>query len=136
MPGMIDTHVHIYELGCTEWEGFESGSRALAAEGKNYIEHTFYGGWFREIYNVQELSDAGVVAYKCFMATCGSDLPGDFKNVDVYTLYEGLKRLVKLGHVLSIHAENAEIWNGKKALSKAKREILQSVENNQLFKIY
>lgn len=58
-------------------------------KGKTTYNILFMGRWFREIYNVQELSDAGVVAYKCFMATCGSDLPGDFKNVDDYTLYEG-----------------------------------------------
>ena len=33
MPGMIDTHVHISEPGRTEWEGFETGSKALAAGG-------------------------------------------------------------------------------------------------------
>lgn len=31
LPGMVDTHVHISEPGRTEWEGFETGSKALAA---------------------------------------------------------------------------------------------------------
>ena len=31
MPGMIDTHVHICEPGRTEWEGFITGTKALAA---------------------------------------------------------------------------------------------------------
>ncbi len=73
LPGMIDTHVHINEPGRTEWEGFETGSKALAAggtttyidmplnalpatatkealmqktkiaSGKNYIDYAFYG---------------------------------------------------------------------------------------------
>lgn len=33
MPGMIDTHVHICEPGRTEWEGFLTGTKALAAGG-------------------------------------------------------------------------------------------------------
>ncbi|MGG3432937.1 allantoinase AllB [Heyndrickxia coagulans] len=140
MPGMIDTHVHICEPGRTEWEGFESGTKALAAggtttyvdmplnalpattnrkalelklaaaQGKNYVDYALYGGLVPgNLENLQELSDAGVVAYKCFMATCGSDLPHDFRNVDDYTLYAGMKKLAELGHILSIHAENAEI---------------------------
>lgn len=140
MPGMIDTHVHICEPGRTEWEGFETGSKALAAggtttyvdmplnalpatttkkafdlkrsaaDGKNYVDYAFYGGLVPgNLQNLQELSDAGVVAYKCFMATCGTDLPDDFRNVDDYTLYAGMKKLAELGAILSIHAENAEI---------------------------
>ena len=33
MPGLIDSHVHINEPGRTEWEGFESATRAAAAGG-------------------------------------------------------------------------------------------------------
>src|SRR6266852_4106286 len=33
MPGLVDTHVHIDEPGRTEWEGFESATRAAAAGG-------------------------------------------------------------------------------------------------------
>ncbi|MBT2757393.1 allantoinase AllB [Mesobacillus foraminis] len=140
MPGMIDTHVHICEPGRTEWEGFVTGSKALAAggttcyvdmplnalpatvdrlslqlklssaEGKNYIDYALYGGLVPgNLEKLEELSEEGVVAFKCFMATCGSDLQNDFKNVDDYTLYMGMKKLADLGHVLSIHAENAEI---------------------------
>jgi len=39
LPGMVDTHVHISEPGRTEWEGFETGSKALAAGGTtSYVE--------------------------------------------------------------------------------------------------
>lgn len=140
MPGMIDTHVHNCEPGRTEWEGFVTGTKALAAggttcyvdmplnalpatttkqafdsklafaKGKNYVDYALYGGLVPgNVEELQELSDAGVVAFKCFMATCGSDLPDDFRNVDDYTLYRGMKKLAELGHMLSIHAENAEI---------------------------
>lgn len=33
MPGLIDAHVHLNEPGRTEWEGFESGTRAAIAGG-------------------------------------------------------------------------------------------------------
>jgi allantoinase len=33
LPGLVDTHVHINEPGRTEWEGFQSATRAAAAGG-------------------------------------------------------------------------------------------------------
>lgn len=33
LPGLIDTHVHLNEPGRTEWEGFESGTKAAASGG-------------------------------------------------------------------------------------------------------
>ncbi|MCB9163980.1 MAG: amidohydrolase family protein, partial [Flavobacteriales bacterium] len=33
MPGVIDAHVHINEPGRTEWEGFETATKAAAAGG-------------------------------------------------------------------------------------------------------
>ena len=39
MPGMIDAHVHLCEPGRTEWEGFVTGTKALAAGGTtSYID--------------------------------------------------------------------------------------------------
>ena len=36
-PGVVDTHVHVNEPGRTEWEGFESATRAAAAGGVTTI---------------------------------------------------------------------------------------------------
>ena len=33
LPGLVDSHVHINEPGRTDWEGFETGTRAAAAGG-------------------------------------------------------------------------------------------------------
>jgi allantoinase len=33
LPGLVDTHVHINDPGRTDWEGFETGTRAAAAGG-------------------------------------------------------------------------------------------------------
>ena len=37
LPGLVDTHVHVNEPGRTEWEGFESATRAAAAGGVTTI---------------------------------------------------------------------------------------------------
>jgi allantoinase len=37
MPGVVDSHVHINEPGRTEWEGFETATRAAAAGGVTTI---------------------------------------------------------------------------------------------------
>lgn len=85
MPGMIDTHVHISEPGREEWEGFETGSKSLAAGGttsyvemplnalpatinkealdlkleaainQNYVDYAFYGGLVPE--NLDKLKE-------------------------------------------------------------------------------
>ena len=33
LPGLVDTHIHINEPGRTDWEGFETATRAAAAGG-------------------------------------------------------------------------------------------------------
>src|SRR5262245_13270457 len=33
LPGLVDSHVHINEPGRTNWEGFETATRAAAAGG-------------------------------------------------------------------------------------------------------
>lgn len=37
MPGIVDSHVHINEPGRTDWEGFNTGTRAAAAGGVTTI---------------------------------------------------------------------------------------------------
>lgn len=37
IPGLVDTHVHVNEPGRTDWEGFESATRAAAAGGVTTI---------------------------------------------------------------------------------------------------
>lgn len=37
MPGLVDTHVHVNEPGRTEWEGFETATRAAASGGVTTI---------------------------------------------------------------------------------------------------
>src|SRR5215218_5948372 len=37
VPGLVDTHVHVNEPGRTEWEGFETATRAALAGGVTTI---------------------------------------------------------------------------------------------------
>lgn len=37
MPGLVDSHVHVNEPGRTEWEGFETATKAAAAGGTTTI---------------------------------------------------------------------------------------------------
>lgn len=44
MPGMVDVHVHLNEPGLSDWEGFATGSAALAAGGcTTYIDMPLNG---------------------------------------------------------------------------------------------
>lgn len=140
MPGMVDTHVHISEPGRAEWEGFETGSKAMAAGGttsyvemplnalpatinkealdlkleaavnQNYVDYGFYGGLVPEnLDKLQELADAGVLAFKCFLSDITSDIPGDFIHVDDYSMYKGMQEIAELGGILCVHAENPSV---------------------------
>ncbi|MEH7526365.1 allantoinase AllB, partial [Bacillus sp. JJ1503] len=166
MPGMIDTHVHISEPGRTEWEGFETGSKALAAGGttsyvemplnalpatinkealdlkleaasnQNYVDYAFYGGLVPEnLDELEELADAGVLAFKCFLSDITSDVPGDFTNVDDYTLYKGMEKLAELDQLLCIHAENPSVTSGlAKEFAKAgKNSGVEYAESRPVF---
>ncbi|ASN06740.1 allantoinase AllB [Virgibacillus necropolis] len=166
MPGMVDTHVHISEPGRTEWEGFETGSKALAAGGttsyvemplnalpattykealdlkleaaknQNYVDYAFYGGLVPgNLDNLKELSDAGVQAFKCFISNCGSDIPGDFTNVDDYTLYKGMQKLAELDQLLCIHAENPTITDklAEEMVSEGRTTAMDYVDSRPIF---
>ncbi|WP_284139641.1 MULTISPECIES: allantoinase AllB [unclassified Virgibacillus] len=166
MPGMIDTHVHISEPGRTEWEGFETGSKSLAAGGttsyvemplnalpattnkaaldlkleaaknQNYVDYAFYGGLVPDnLDNLKELADAGVLAFKCFISNCGSDIPDDFTNVDDYTLYKGMQRLAELDQLLCIHAENPTITSmlAEEMVREGKTTAMDYVDSRPVF---
>src|SRR5450755_2056326 len=37
LPGLVDSHVHINDPGRTDWEGFETATRAAAAGGYTFL---------------------------------------------------------------------------------------------------
>jgi allantoinase len=137
-PGMIDDHVHFNEPGRTEWEGAETGSRALAAGGGtmffdmplNSSPCTLGGAEFkakREALKKSSLTDfalwGGLVPGQPAgaleeLAACGvigfkafmsdSGLP-EFPRADDLTLFEGMRTAARLGLPVAVHAESEEL---------------------------
>jgi allantoinase len=132
MPGIVDTHVHVNEPGRTEWEGFETATRAAAAGGvttivdmplnsipattklwaldaKQYaardahVEVLFWGGVVPgNVDDLEALADAGVRGFKCFLSPSGVD---EFECVEEADLRKALPVLERLRRPLLAHAE-------------------------------
>lgn len=109
-----------------------------AGNGKLFVDVASYGGLvpFNLDGGIQELAANGIVAYKCFVATCGDrSIEGDFMNVDDYSLYEGMKQIAKTGKILSVHAENAAITDrlGKIAYESGETSLRAYVDSRPVF---
>jgi allantoinase len=140
LPGALDAHVHMNEPGRADWEGFETGTRALAAGGAtaaidmplNARPPTVTGAAFDEKRRCLERSavvdmalwgglvPGGVEAMDELAARgvigfkafmCSSGID-DFPAVDDLTLYEGMCRAASLGLPLAVHAESEAITAG------------------------
>ena len=133
-PGVIDAHVHFNEPGRAEWEGFATGTRALAAGGATtYIEMplnahppTTDGASFRlklaaaqssslvdfalwgglVTGNLEQLQELAEAGVVGFKAFMSASGIDDFSAVDDLTLYEGMARAARLGRIVAVHAEN------------------------------
>jgi allantoinase len=133
MPGLVDSHVHVNEPGRTEWEGFETATRAAAAGGittivdmpLNSIPPTTTLAGFREKLAAAKnkcLVDVGfwggVVPGNTseLAALLGAGVVGfkcflihsgvdEFPNVTEDDLRVALPELTRLGAILIVHAE-------------------------------
>ena len=140
LPGVIDGHVHMNEPGRADWEGFETGTQALAAGGAttaidmplNAHPPTVTGAAFDEKRRCLERSalvdvalwggliPGGIEAMDELAARgvvgfkafmCSSGID-DFAGVDDLTLYEGMCRAAALGLPVAVHAESEVITAG------------------------
>ena len=140
LPGVVDGHVHMNEPGRTAWEGFDTGTRALAAGGAtaaidmplNAHPPTVTGAAFDEKRRCLELRafvdvalwgglvPAGIDAMQELAARgvvgfkafmCSSGID-DFPGVDDLTLYEGMCRAASVGLPIAVHAESEAITAG------------------------
>jgi allantoinase len=132
MPGVIDAHVHFNEPGRTDWEGWATGTRALAAGGGTaciemplnahpptvdaeafdakvaaarasaHVDFALWGGLIPGA-KLEELAERGVVGFKAFMCDSGID---DFPAADPDTLGDGMRRAAELGLPVAVHAES------------------------------
>src|SRR6185436_10764680 len=131
MPGLVDSHVHVNEPGRTEWEGFETATRAAAAGGittivdmplnslppvttvdalekkqsvaRGDVNVELWGGVIPG--NTRELKpmlERGARGFKCFLVHSGVD---EFPNVNEKQLREAAQTLARSGAPLLVHAE-------------------------------
>ncbi len=135
--GVIDAHVHFNEPGRTEWEGFATGTRALAAGGTtsffdmplnahpptidaasfdlklsaaqaaSLVDFALWGGIVPG--NLDQLDELAGRGVIGFKAFMSNSGIDDFPSVDDLTLYEGMARAAKLGKIVAVHAENDQI---------------------------
>lgn len=133
MPGLVDSHVHINEPGRTEWEGFDTATRAAAAggvttlidmplnsipstttlsafyeklesaHGKCHVDVGFWGGVVPG--NAQELAALFEAGAVGFKCFLIHSGVDEFPNVTEEDLREALPHLVRLGAPLIVHAE-------------------------------
>jgi len=133
MPGLVDTHVHVNEPGRTEWEGFETATRAGAAGGvttivdmplnsipatttldgfktkleeardKLQVDVAFWGGVVPG--NTSELAKLWEAGVVGFKCFLIHSGVDEFPNVTEEDLCAAMPELARLGALLIIHAE-------------------------------
>ncbi len=136
-PGVIDAHVHFNEPGRTEWEGFATGTRALAAGGttaffdmplnsspptldavsfhgklaaaqaSSLVDFSFWGGLVPG--NIPRLEELAERGVVGFKAFMSQPGTADYSAVDDLTLYEGMVQAARLGKLVAVHAESDQM---------------------------
>ena len=136
-PGVIDAHVHFNEPGRTHWEGFATGTAALAAGGTttffdmplnahpptldvesfdlklkaaqaaSLVDFALWGGLVPG--NLAQLDGLAERGVIGFKAFMSKSGIDDFQSVDDLTLYEGMMRATKLGKIVAVHAESNQL---------------------------
>jgi allantoinase len=133
MAGLVDTHVHVNEPGRSEWEGFETATRAAAAggvttlvdmplnnipatttlsafetklaaaEGKLRVDTGFWGGVVPG--NLPELEKLYRAGVVGFKCFLIHSGVDDFPNVNEEELRAAMRELARLDSLLIVHAE-------------------------------
>src|SRR4051812_8649721 len=134
LPGAVDAHVHFNEPGRTDWEGWDTGTRALAAGGTTvgiemplnahsptttaaafdakraaaqrsaYVDFALWGGLVPG--NLEHLEELAARGVVGFKAFMSASGVDDFERADDLTLYEGMQQAAKLGLPVAVHAES------------------------------
>jgi allantoinase len=146
-PGMIDVHVHFNDPGRDSWEGFDTGSKMIAAGGgttyfdmplngipstvnqealfekgkhgkeKSVVDFGLWGGLVPG--NIDELRGLAESGVIGFKAFLSDSGNEDFERVDDRTLLEGMKEIASFDKILALHAESAAITD---MLTKEKKK--------------
>jgi len=135
MAGLVDAHVHVNEPGRTEWEGYETATRAAAAggvttlvdmplnsipptttlagleeklaaaDGQCTVDVAFWGGVVPG--NTAELAPLVTRGLRGFKCFLIHSGVDEFPHVSEDDLREAMPELARLGSVLLVHAEVA-----------------------------
>jgi allantoinase len=146
-PGLIDAHVHFNEPGRTHWEGFASGSAALAAGGgtlffemplnadpplltpaafeakrsaaerRSLTDFALWGGLTPD--NLGQLEALAACGVVGFKAFMSDSGIPEFRAADDLTLVEGMKQAAALGLPVAVHAESEALTKGLSARIRA-----------------
>jgi len=133
MPGLVDTHVHVNEPGRSDWEGFETATRAAAAGGVTtlldmplnsipatttveafdakrraadkhcWVNVGFIGGVVPG--NAEEIRPLHVAGVRAFKCFLVPSGVDEFPSVSEDDLREALPVLAEIGAPLMVHAE-------------------------------
>ena len=134
---MIDAHVHFNKPGRTDWEGFATGSAALAAgggtcfcemplnaspptldgesfdakrraaEASSHTDFSFWGGLTP--INLDKLAELSDRGVMGFKAFMTESGIDDFPYADDATLEQGMQTAARLGLPVAVHAEDQGI---------------------------
>jgi allantoinase len=137
MAGLVDAHVHINEPGRTDWEGFQTATRAAAAggvttlvdmplnsvpattsvdglrakidaaHGKCHVDVGFWGGVVPG--NTDELAELDDAGVLGFKCFLCPSGVDEFEHVAVSDLEEAMPVLSELGSVLLCHSELPDV---------------------------
>lgn len=147
LPGVVDAHVHFNDPGRSHWEGFATGSRALAlgggtcfvdmplnaapptidceafaakraaGEAASVLDFALWGGIVP--HNLDRLEELAECGVVGFKAFMIESGIDDFPGVDARVLRAGMKAASRLGLPVAVHAEDAAIIARHTAAEKA-----------------
>jgi len=159
LPGLIDVHVHFNEPGRADWEGGETGSRALAAgggvifadmplnstpctvsaaefdnkrralEATSICDFALWGGLTPD--SISGMAEMAERGAVGFKAfLCDSGLP-EFPRADDLTLLEGMREAARLRLPVAVHAESEEITKGltRRLLQQGREDVSAFLES-------
>src|SRR6266550_6266653 len=161
-PGVIDAHVHFNEPGRTDWEGFDTGSRAAAAggsttvfdmplnahpptndgpsfeakkaaaESKSFVDFSLWGGLVPA--NLNQLKTLRDRGAVGLKAfMCNSGIE-DFPHVTMSILREGMRIAADLDLIVALHAESEEMTqqSTKEKLAAGKATVIDFLESRPI----
>ena len=154
MPGIIDTHVHVNEPGRTEWEGFDSVTKAAAAggvttildmplnsipatisvealdakraaaHGKSHVNVEYIGGVVPG--NADQIIPLAEAGVRAFKCFLTPSGVAEFENVSEKDLREALPYLARTGLPLMVHAEDPSCLIANRGGSRRYADYLAS----------